>query len=266
MTSCHHGDVRHQNNLEYAKRVLERYNAEIAIMEIDFVQWGEKFLSSHDYQQESIQQGSPLVEWIAVVVIKYNKTLWLDLKSQHDVITLMGWCGSDTTFKFDARALLKSLNAIRKTLNRRIEERIWISCQDEEVKESLIYFNGSTHTGHQRWRIVNDIPFISSYIWKYFLPLSALHLYVRNAFLTYNYEGTVVNDQAPVICIDRSFFPDSQSLVAFIEESSIPTHSILILYTYQRSEPKITLAGGYTVVMQYDYTSETTNSDRSKIQ
>lgn len=259
MTSCHHGHAEIQNNLNQAMRVL-RVHTDIAVMEIDFVQMGDDFISSHDYVAENIKNGSTLKTWIQQVVVKKKKTLWIDIKSHVDFFAFSFGC-CDLRFKFDCRQLFRVLATIYKEVQQqpstvRLQDYVWISCQDSEVRDNLIRLNNKLK-GHLRWTIVTDIPFVYSYACKYLLPVSAyswIHDYVFSYFLTYDFSSTRVGQKEPVICIDHSFFPSDAKLTQFIENSSIPLGSTLILYTYSLSEAPLVIPG-YTIIMQYDYTT-----------
>jgi hypothetical protein len=243
MTSCHHGHFTKQNNLKAAEHVLKTHKDEIDVMEIDFVHLDNDFVSSHDYNTENIKNGSPLLEWIKLVVLKYKKTLWIDLKSHVDFIAF--FC-SDVRFKLDCRKFFEVLNGIRHKLKLRIETHIWISCQDREVHDCLVHQNLNT-----RWKIVNDIPFVYSYVCKYLLPLSAypyIHDYVFKYFLVYDF-----GDDSEIICIDQSFFPSTTKLLQFIEASNIPLGATIVLYTFKREQQVQLHLNGYNIIMQYDY-------------
>lgn len=249
MTSCHHGDAECQNNLSQAKQVMRCYN-EIRVMEIDFVQVGEDFVSSHDYKAENIQQGSSLREWIDLVVLRAKKVLWIDLKSHVDVLTLACCCGGDIRFKFDCRQLFRVLAKLCNETKQHLQKRIWLSCQDSEVRDTLIRYNNKLKACHQ-WMIITDIPFVYSYACKYLLPFSSyecIHNYVFTHFITYDFS------ESPIICIDHSFFPSDNKIIQFIENSTILPGSTILLYTFtDRDHPPIKVLG-YKIIMQFDYT------------
>lgn len=245
MTSCHHGDVQCQNNLLQALQVIQSHE-KIKVMEIDFVQVGEDFVSSHDYKPESIANGSPLSEWIDKVVLKNQKILWIDIKSHLDVFAFT--C-CDVRFKFDCRQLFRVLAQLCNTTKQQLQSRVWLSCQDSVVRDTLLSLNNRLKQRH-RWIIMADIPFVYSYACKYLLPFSAsdwIHNYVFSHFVTYDFS------QSPVICIDRSFFPSDNRLIEFIENSTITPGTTLILYTFESGHPPIEVLG-YNIIMQYDFT------------
>ena len=255
MTSCHHGDVQCQNNLAQAIRVMQKYSA-IKVMEIDFVQVGDDFVSSHDYSADSIKNGAPLRKWVEQVVLKRKKILWLDLKSHID---FFAFTCCDVRFKFDCRQLFRVLAAICNETKQRLQDRLWLSCQDCEVRETLIRYNNRLKERH-RWIIATDIPYVYSYACKYLLPLSAyswIHDHVFSYFKEYDFTTTTVGvefNKPPVVCIDHSFFPSDTKLIQFIEQSTIPPGSTILLYTFQSHDyPPIEVLG-YTIIMQYDYT------------
>ena len=245
MTSCHHGDVQCQNNLTQAMRVIKCYN-EIKVIEIDFVQVGDDFVSSHDYKPESISNGSPLREWIDHVVLDSKKILWIDIKSHIDALAFT--C-CDVRFKFDCRQLFRVLAKICNETKQRLQNRVWLSCQDSEVRDTLLMYNNKLKLQH-RWIVLTDIPFVYSYVCKYLLPFSAyewIHNHVFSYFVAYDF------GEAPVICIDQSFFPNDAKIVSFLEHSLILPGTTIILYTFERGHPPIE-ALGYNIIMQYDYT------------
>ncbi len=264
MTSCHHGHKEHPNNLEHAIEVL-RENRNIGIIEIDFVQVGEDFISSHDYTEESIKQGSSLVRWVEQIVVKRDKILWIDIKSHVD---FMAFFCCDTRMKFDCRALFRVLAGICKTLERRIQSNIWLSCQDKEVSDTFVRLNNRLKPLY-KWTIINDIPFVSSYAWMRFYKALSLgtfdwvHSSLFNYFLTYDYASTRNNtDSKTVVCIDQSFFPSIARIIEFIEASTIPLGATIVLYTFDSTIPPIS-ARGYTIIMQYDYANTRTKKVQS---
>ncbi len=258
MTSCHHGDSAHPNNLGQAIEVI-RCTPEIGILEIDFVQVGDDFISSHDYVAENIKNGSPLLQWIEQVVVKRGKTLWIDVKSHVDFMTLCGCFCGDIRFKFDCRALFSMLAKICNTLKQRVQHKVWLSCQDKEVRESFIRYNRRLKPIN-RWTIVTDIPFVYSYAvnaCQYLLP-NTFYSWIQDRafhdFLTYNFEVTRIYADVPVVvCIDRSFFATNERIIRFVEDSTIPLGSIVVLYTFPKTEAPIVIPG-YEIIMQYDYT------------
>lgn len=247
MTSCHHGHADYQNNLIRAKDVLKRHHTEIGVMEIDFVNVRDDFVSSHDFSASNINAGSPLIDWIKLVVLKYEKILWIDLKSHHDFLGL--FC-CDVRFKTDCKLLFDVLSRIRRTTRHRIETNIWISCQDSDVKDQLVRHSG---LANNRWIIVNDIPFVGSYLQQYVLPRDWLTRLMLSVFRDYDFEATIsLHNPHPVVCIDRSFFVTLQKLIAFIEDSSIPLGSTVLLYTFDATEEPFQIEG-YNLIFQYDY-------------
>lgn len=257
MTSCHHGHSLQQNNLKHAIDVL-RTNPEIAVIEIDFVQIGDNFISSHDYNEENIKNGSTLLEWVQEIVIKQEKILWIDIKSHVDFMAYC--CCCDMRFKFDCGALFRVLARIYKTVKKKVQENVWLSCQDGEIRNALIRYNNRIDVRF-RWTIATDIPFVYSYavnMCQYVLPSTLCNWVQDRAFadlLLYDFDATRIYGDVPVVvCIDQSFFPLVERLVKFIEDSTIPLGSTIVLYTFENraiQEP-ITI-NGYDVIMQYDY-------------
>lgn len=257
MTSCHHGHARYENNLHHAIRVMNT-QTEIKVMEIDFVHVGDDFISSHDYKSENIENGAPLSEWVEEVIIRREKILWLDLKSHVDSMAILCVC-CDMRFKFDCRHLFKVLATLCNKTKRRLQDKIWLSCQDKEVLDSLIRLN-TRLKGTLKWTIVTDIPFVFSYACKYlneWLPISAytwIYSYFVSHFLEYDFTEASTGFTDLVVCIDHTFFPSDTTLIKFIEESTIPPGAIILLYTYERTHSPIKIMG-YNIIMQYDYTT-----------
>ncbi len=257
MTSCHHGHSLYPNNLKEAINVI-RTNEEIRIVEIDFIQVGDDFVSSHDYTAEGIANGSPLIDWVRKVVIERDAILWIDLKSHLDFTAFCCGC-CDMRFKVDWRLLFTVLARICKILQRKIQDKVWISCQEKDVCNSIIRFNNTRLKAVNRWTVVNDIPFIYSYAVnavRSILP-STVYNWLQDSVFTqlkeYNFERTRIFSNLPiVVCIDKSFFSCTERIIQFVEDSTIPLGSRIVLYTFERTEPPI-LIQGYDIVMQYDY-------------
>lgn len=268
MTSCHHGHSLHQNNLKEALQVI-RTNEEIRIVEIDFVQVGDDFISSHDYKPENIANGSPLLEWIRKVVVERDIILWIDIKSHVDFTAFCCGC-CDMRFKLDFRALFTVLARICKTLERKVQDRVWLSCQDRDVCDSIIRFNNSRLKPANRWTVVTDIPFVYSYAvnaCRYVLP-SLVYNWLQDRVFTelkeHDFERTRIYSNLPiVVCIDKSFFATNERIIQFVEESSIPLGSLIVLYTFEEPTEPITIQG-YEIIMQYDYVPKELQQIRKK--
>lgn len=250
MTSCHHGDSLCENNLARALDVLES-NREIRVFEIDFVQVGDDFISSHDYSRENIANGSTLKEWIRAIVLTKKKILWIDIKSHVD---FLAFTCCDTRFKFDCRPLLKALARICKETKRRLQDNVWISCQDSEIRNALIHYNNTRiKEERDRWLIATDIPYVSSYVCKLLLPESVFgwvnEWMFSNTFMELDYTSS----RALIVCIDHTFFSNDAKLIDFIEQSTIPPGSTIVLYTYKKHRATPIKALGYKIIMQYDY-------------
>ena len=257
ITSCHHGHSTQQNNLKHAIDVLKT-NPEIGVVEIDFVQVGDNFISSHDYVEENIKNGSPLIEWVKEVAIKRNRVLWVDIKSHVDFMAYC--CCCDMRFKFDCAALFRVLAVIYKTLEVRVQDKVWLSCQDKEIRDSFIKYNNRLKPNF-RWTIATDIPFVYSYavsMCKHVFPSTMYNWVQDRAFadlLIYDFDATRIYENVPVVvCIDQSFFAQVERLIKFIEDSTIPLGSKIVLYTFDRAtvEQAIVIPG-YEIIMQYDY-------------
>ena len=73
-------------------------------------------------------------------------------------------------------------------------------------------------------------------------------------FLEYDFAGMATGFTDVIVCIDHTFFPSDASLIQFVENSTIPPGAVIVLYTYERTHPRIKIMG-YEVIMQYDYTT-----------
>lgn len=246
-SSCHHGDVLRQNNLVAVKNLLQNDPTHrIAILEIDFIDRLTDIVSSHDRTPENIADGSPLADWVKVVVHKHGRILWCDIKAQVDFMTMVMFCND--TLLFDCKLLFDVLNKLRHQYRKqlKLEEFIYLSCQHPSVHTQLVRLNEHSENMN-RWTIISDMPHVNQYIPRYLsLPDSSVNSYVQDYFKHYDFGTTIV-------CIDISFFATTSELVKFIEDSRIPLQSTVLLYTFPLTQPPIKIPG-YTVIMQYDYT------------
>lgn len=242
MIACHHGDSLNQNNLDAARRIMQKY-PEITIMEIDFILYNDKLVSSHDYTSISILNGSLLEEWIDLVVVQYGKKLWIDLKPNVSVYALFYSNAVDF-----ARCLFERLEEKRDLTRNMIDIKphIIISSQDTAIVEEVDLLN------HQRgWRTLCDVPRLKRYIMQAFLP-PGLQEWLNDMVydeLTFQYDFSGFN----MVAIDKSFFDhDIQRLFRFIEKSNIKEGSTIILYNFKMNIAPL-VHPKYNIVMQYDF-------------
>lgn len=246
--SCHHGDIKNENNFDAVKRLLKKdKEREIGIVEIDFVYRHDRIISSHDYTEESILHGSDIEDFIELVVIEQKRILWCDIKSHIDFFSLLS---CDPRHLFDYHLLFSILNKAKEEEETtvEIEKYIFLSSQDKTVEDYLRRVN-ETEECHGRWVIISDIPYQNHYIPRYLgLSISneTVNNYVQEYFLNYHF-------MANIVCIDQSFFSTVDELIRFIETSAIPKETILILYTFPLTVKRIKIEGR-RVIMQYDYT------------
>lgn len=241
LVSCHHGDIKDQNNLVSAARVLDKYD-EIDILEIDFVFYMNDMISSHDYSAKNILHGSSLSKWIEMTVIHYGRVLWIDLKPRLDIASFL-WSNDQ---KEEAICLFRILGEMKKKYGIKISESILITSQDPIITEEIEIANSLNE-----WRVVADIPHMSSYIWQAILP-PGLQEWNDSSIYT---DFTTLYDfsRFAVIAIDKSFFNNSIDRVfRFIKESNIKVGSTIIIYNFTKETPVIH-SPNYNIVMQYDF-------------
>jgi hypothetical protein len=247
LISSHHGDYRRENNLVAAVRVAEIFE-EIDIYEIDFVSVGKRVISSHDYEEEAIANGSPVEEWIREFVVKRGKILWLDVKEN---LTLLMNCGYG---KFGVRALFHRLETEWKEAANRpqnpvdIRTRIWIGCQDVSLRERLFEYNQRRCGG--RWHQILDMPTTTAYILQRITPpcfTSLLCEYVCRESRESDYRDF------DLLSVDRSFFPGRKAMKAFILSLELRPDVLVVLNSFGRNQKPIILPN-HRIAMQYDYT------------
>jgi hypothetical protein len=237
--------------------VLQQY-PEIAVIEIDFVLLcdGEEpeLLASHDYEPGSLVRATPLKAWIEMVVLQQKRLLWLDLKTRLSLWTLM----SEPRSRLDVPLLLGLLNQLqrhfRKHCNYDIRKQLLLGCQDEQVYRLLCELNAQQS---HAWRLLLDLPFADSYIHKKMMPDALANEWMQETYRLYAYAETLESSGSEgrrYICLDTSFFESTDAVKDFIQRSTLPRHSVLVLYSYPRTAPALSVPG-YTILMQYDYTT-----------
>lgn len=245
---CHHGDYDNQNNLAAAKKIMEE-NPQIDIYEIDFVDYGRQFISSHDYAYHSRIGGSPLSEWIREICVKRKKILYVDLKVDVDFSYLFFCSGGGIEWKFDCQRLYAVLNEMarkyRKKYNINIRNYIWLTSQDYDVVSKLNSIN-EFQEKKRRWTCIIDVPYVNYYIAQYTLPGCMMGLLggrTYSEFMTYNFD-------CDIVALDYSFF--THYITRFIENSTIKLGSTIILYSFELGTEPINIMG-YNIVMTYNY-------------
>lgn len=247
----HHGDIKNENNLSSTRNIIKNHK-EIDIFEIDFVHYKGDFYSSHDYKLDNILNGSTLTKWIDLIIIQNKRILYIDIKTNIDVFSILFFCYPN--LRFDVQAFFKHINKIRryylKKMNFDIIKYIWIACQDKDTISDINRINDKRVKS--KWIIISDIPYYSNYILKtIFSCVCAYNLInkyvVQQPFLSHDFTDDLV------VSIDKSCFNSIEELIYFIEMSSIPRGITIVLYTFELNEERIYIKG-YNIVMLYNYT------------
>lgn len=246
--ACHHGDYNHQNNLEHAKRVLELYHDQIDIMEIDFVYYQNNFVSSHDHDTDSIIKGSYLKTWIDLVIIKYHKILWLDIK-----VNIFSFALMITGYKHECERLFQLFKTYNRSLYEErkidIKQYILISCQYTPYKDELLRLNSKLR---RPWLFTTDLPYYNHYIWRYVLPNDIQTLNnekVQEMILEYDFSSQYY------ISIDLFFFNnDIEFLFELLHKNgTLEKGSYIILYPFNHNSPIKVTSNKYNIVIMYDF-------------
>ena len=250
--ACHHGDYHHQNNLKYGEKILKKYDNEIDLMEIDFIFYEpcNNFVSSHDYTTNSILRGSFIKDWIELVIHRYKKILWIDLKPHLDIMSLISL---QNHYPYEAYIFFNVLNEIRAHYLRHhngfdIKEYILITSQDMSFKDELLMINT------YKWDIIMDIPYLPHYLWQSILPNDTQ--YILNNYV-YNYFSSYDFSQCSFISIDLTFFNNNVDKVKhFIKNNRTirEDKTFIILYNFQRYTKPIHMHN-YRIITMYDYHS-----------
>lgn len=239
--SCHHGHALYPNNLEETRRII-RQHGEIEIFEIDFISVDDQFISSHDYTEEGVQNGSSLAEWVAYLVVQERRTLFIDVKARLSFSTVI-LCGA----KFQSFLFFRELARLRKCYRKQLDigERIWIGCQDGDLREELMQVNESQKLS-ERWQFITDCPRTYSYLAQMLLPQWLSNWFMQTYYGNYDYSAD------DLVALDRSFFASNAELEEFIERSKIRHDATLMLYSYVRSE-QVPQTEHCRLIIQYDY-------------
>lgn len=241
--SAHHGHVDYPNNLSHAVAVIEEYR-EIDIVEIDFVSFGDDIVSSHDYDIDIISFGSVLQDWIESIVVEHRKILWIDIKE--NLFIYLNWMYNT----FNVPLLLRKLQLIRRIIYKDrgcdITPYVWIGCQDGDLLNHIIREND---TMKHPWKIMLDMPTVSSYIYQHISPPCFSRL--LEDMVIDEFKNKPVR-QYDIIAIDQSFFNTMTSLIQFIKSLNLRPETNVILYTFKErvDAPRIK---NINIIMQYDY-------------
>lgn len=241
--SAHHGHIDYPNNLKRALDVIDKNNTP-DIIEIDFVSFGDSIISSHDYDIDVINCGNILEDWIMEMVVHRGKILWIDVKEN---LFIHFNCMYS---KFDVPLLFRILQLVRRSVFQdkklNITPFIWIGCQDKDLFNSLIQEND---TMKHPWKMILDMPTVSSYIYQYLTPNCFNHL--LEDMVIEEFRNKPVR-QYDVIAIDQSFFYSLSSMTKFIKTLKLrpDTHVILNSFSNHEEAPVIK---NINIIMQYDY-------------
>lgn len=241
--SCHHGDIKKENNLAAVKKLEEVYGREIGIYEIDFISFHGEIYSSHDYTTEAIQNENKLSAWIEYVVIERKKILWLDVKENY-------WfylnCGFE---RFCVTTLMERLKSAwtfcQKKYSVDIVPLVWIGCQERSVHAQIRRENRG------KWQMILDLPTVNTYIVRK-LTLGLLgDLYlekVRNDYLESPYK------KYKIITLDQLFFRSIEEILWFIQSLRLPSDITIVVNSFPLSVPPLTLKNHH-IITQYDYSA-----------
>jgi hypothetical protein len=229
-TACHHGASHRPNHLSSACEVLRKH-PEIEIVEIDFVTVSGVVLSAHDYSDESIDQGSPLSEWVEQVVISQRRILWLDLKENLSLLST----------PFDCTLLSTTLTQLFTQHKGDLQHRLLLSSQSVELANRLHPIR------REGWSLLMDVPSAMHYVRDY-LPLCTQE-FINQAALEQLRDIDLRREMW--LAVDVSFFASVESLSAVLRSNTTlsPANTRIILYT----APQPLTVDGYRVTTMLDY-------------
>jgi hypothetical protein len=227
--SAHHGYINFENQLAPTLELLTEH-PEIHIVEIDFIYHDGNFISSHDYSDENIALGSTIEEWVRCI-INTDKTLWIDVKDSFFSI----W--SKKFIKFDTIAFYEHLSRLELEFPK-LKNHILIGCQYKHTYKRLVKHN----TGH---RIIHDTPPDYAYVLNKVFGLSLIKSSIHNIILD------ELNGVDGIVCLDRTFFDNTNELNIFIQSL---TNSVIIIYSYDLTDFDLPNVEGKHIIYQYNYT------------
>lgn len=243
--SAHHGDYRAPNELQPALVIADAH-PEVQIFEIDFVDPGnaqKQIVSSHDYDESAISLGSPLEEWIAELVVKRRRILWLDCKQNLDLF--FAWQYP----KFHARRLMRALDRARSTVEPALAQFVWIGSQDCELRTQLLAENDKLPLA-SRWRFILDMPTVLSYAWLRITPSCWRGWVYDDAYEKFKESEYHRFD---VVSMDREFFTGPSAMKRFIRSLHLRPGVLVVLNSFTLRQPPLEIED-HCIVMQYDYT------------
>lgn len=240
--SAHHGYIDCENELGPTITLLNKH-PEINMIEIDFVYINEKFISSHDYDDDSISRGTEMSIWFDNF-IKLGIIIWIDIKESNWSIL------SDKFSKFDVNKFYLQLELQRKKFlqqNIILENQILISCQYDNIKEKLFILNNNN-----TYLLAHDLPLVDSYIAQTVAPSffdEKINYMVQESMQDFiNYSTTNLY----IVCLDITFFNSIDDLIAFINKINV---SIVILYSMEISDSILISGSDKQFIYQYNYYS-----------
>ncbi len=253
--SAHHGDIARPNQLQPALEVAERW-PEIDVFEIDFVDAGgphKRIVSSHDYDDGMIAQGSELEQWLLEICVRRRRILWIDVKQNLDLY--FNWAYG----RFHSRRLVRRLEAAAMAHANEMPDLrhyVWIGCQDERLRAEL-----EKDLKPLGWRFILDMPCVSGYVAQRLLGCcwaSCVRTHVEEQFRETTYK------EHQVLSIDKDFFKGPgglRELRRFILSLGLRPDQLLVLNSFPLSQQRLQLED-HAIVMQYDYTTTTTNDNK----
>jgi hypothetical protein len=217
--SCHHGHCQKENQLDAVKTITKHYD----MIEIDFVYFNNQYISSHDYDVDTIKNGSTLEEWIEYIIL-HNKILWIDLKDTNLNI-----------FTYSTQLNIPHLINILDLLSlkyQNLKQHIILGCQFTNGYKQLL-------NEQHDYVVINDLPKDYMYALKYILPLTFVNMLTKY----------VIQNDSNIVAIDKSYFNTLEVLQQFIDDC---TSSIIIIYNFE--EGNITPESvDKHIIIQYNY-------------
>lgn len=233
--SAHHGDHIHENSLCHTLALLDK-RKDIKYVEIDFVCWNDNYISSHDYNEDIVKNGSFLKEWL-VALTKRNVVLWMDVKDVD--YTIVG----DLFSKVDGKLLFRILEETDfelQSIGIYLKDWVFISSQYVHAQKRIIEANINKYT------IAQDLPTFYAYAleWKY------IPSYIRSHFKDDIKKIIFERTYCDVVCLDCSFFDTEEEIEDLFYGTKI---GMVILYNLEGKQ-EITLEKRKKVIYQYNFT------------
>jgi hypothetical protein len=232
--SAHHGCINRENELGPTIELLTAH-PEINIIEIDFISHEGKFISSHDYELETIKKGSELSEWLNHI-IPLNKIIWIDIKDSNSSIISKELSVFDIDKFFDLIQTEKE-----KFLNQgtQLKDYLIISSQYESITKKIYE--------KQNLQIAYDVPYDYAYAMRTVVPS------VMENLLNRLIQKLILSDVADVpniVCLDISFFVTETELVDLINKLRART---IILYTLKNGQQMNLNITNKQIIYQHDF-------------